>query len=76
MLEQHDDIFAELPEHRTKISQLMRDNRKFALLVDDYAMLAKKIFTLEARGAPVGDRVIEDLKKQRLHLKDQIFAAL
>ena len=72
MLQQHDDIFAEFPEHKLKISALMRDDQHFATLVNDYAMLDKTVFGLEARGTPVDDRVIEDLKKQRLHLKDQI----
>lgn len=76
MLEHHDNVLAEFPEHKEKISHLIRDDHKFAILVKDYALLDKKVFGLEAQGTPVGDHVIEDLKKQRLHLKDQIFASL
>lgn len=76
MLEHHDNLFAEFPEHKEKISRLLHEDHKFAIMVKDYAMLDKKVFGLEAAGSPVEDHVIEDLKKQRLHLKDQIFAAL
>lgn len=76
MLEQHDDVFAEFPEHKEKIADLLQNDRHFALLVKDYALVDKKVFGLEAQGTPVDDRVIEDLKKQRLHLKDQISALL
>ena len=54
----------------------MHDDHHFAILVKDYAMLDRTVFGLEERGTPVDDHVIEDLKKQRLHLKDQIFASL
>lgn len=76
MLEQHDNLLAEFPEHRAKISALIAEDRRFASLVKDYSMLDKKVFSLEAAGTPVTDTVIEDLKKQRLHLKDRIHAAL
>ena len=76
MLEHHDDVFAEFPDHKEKIAKLMHDDHHFAILVKDYAMLDRTVFGLEERGTPVDDHVIEDLKKQRLHLKDQIFASL
>lgn len=76
MLEHHDDVFTEFPEYKDKIAGMLRDDRRFALLVDDYALVDRQVFGLESRGAPVGGRVIEDLKKQRLHLKDRICAAL
>lgn len=76
MLQHHDDLFAEFPDRKERISHLIGEDPRFARLVEDYAMLDRKVFELESKGTPVTDHSIEDLKKQRLALKDQIFNAL
>lgn len=76
MLQHHDDVYAEFPDCKDKIDRLLRESRRFAQLIDDYARVDQNVFGLESKGAPVGGHVIEDLKKQRLHLKDRIQASL
>lgn len=75
MLERH-SILSEFPEHRDRIVSRIGADAAFAKLVNDYSRLDSEVYALEASGTPVNDAVIEDLKKRRLRLKDNIHRAL
>jgi len=72
----HHDLAHEFSEHREKIHLLKMENAHFAKLFDEYDALTKEVERLESERIPVGDEVFEDLKKQRLLLKDQLYAML
>jgi uncharacterized protein len=72
----HHDLVHELPEHREKIHQMKLENSHFAKLFDEYHQVNSEVLRLEAENIPVTDEAFEMLKKQRLHLKDQLYSLL
>jgi len=64
------------PEYRDLISQLKTTDHHFIHLFDKHNMLDQKIQNLEARIEKATDIEIEVLKKEKLHLKDEIFNLL
>lgn len=76
MTETHHDIHHEFPEFRERIIALKTSDSHFHKLAEDYGQLTHEIEKLERAGNPDSDEHIEGLKKNRLHLKDQIFHIL
>lgn len=70
------ELAEEFPELKDKIHELKISNAHFAKLADEYHTLNREVHRVEAAGINVGDDTFEDLKKQRLALKDQIYAML
>lgn len=66
------------PEHRDLISQLKTSDLHFRHLFDQHNDLDQKIRNLEEHvdHAHARPEEIEDLKKQKLHLKDQLHLIL
>ena len=71
--EAHDPI-SEFPEFRAKIENLRTSDTAFAELMTEYDQLDSRIRRIEEPGQRVADQTLEDLKKQRLKLKDRLFA--
>lgn len=71
------DLHSEFPQHAQGIHDLKVSNHHFAKLFASYDAVNKQIrgVELEATRA-ITDEALEDLKKQRLHLKDQIYTML
>lgn len=76
MTVEHHDLIHEFPEHKERIHQLKMDDAHFAKLFDEYNDLTNRIEVLENNEVPVTDESLEDLKKQRLRLKDELYAML
>lgn len=76
MLGESHDLMHEFPEFKEKIREMRQNDTAFALLMDDYDQLDARIRDLEGLGSPVADETIEDLKKRRVGLKDQLYALL
>lgn len=74
-LDRH-DLAHEFAEHGEKIHRLKIDNAHFAQQFAAYASLSREIVRLEASSVAVADETLEDVKKQRLQLKDQLYAML
>jgi uncharacterized protein YdcH (DUF465 family) len=72
----HHDLVSELPEYRDQIHQLKTSNAHFAKLFDEYHVVNREVLRLEAENVPVADEAFEALKKQRLGLKDELYAIL
>jgi len=72
----HHDLVHELPEFKDKIHQLKLGNSHFSKLFDEYHEVNSEVLRLEAENIPVTDEAFEALKKQRLQLKDQLYAIL
>lgn len=64
------------PEHRDLITRLKTEDAHFARLFNAHNELDQRIQNMEARIEPSTPTEIETLKKEKLHLKDQIAAIL
>lgn len=76
MIEKHHDLHHEFPEFRDKIIQLKSSDRHFHRIADEYSALTHEIEKQEQAGSLQTDAHMEELKKKRLALKDEIFHAL
>jgi uncharacterized protein YdcH (DUF465 family) len=64
------------PEYRELISQLKQHDRHFQHLFDQHNELDQKIRNMEQHILPGTPEEIESLKKEKLHLKDQLYQVL
>jgi len=74
-LQQH-DLHHEFPEFKDTIHLLKTSNLHFAKLFDEYHRVNKDIRRIEENEEPVTDAALEDMKKQRLKLKDELHTML
>lgn len=70
------DIVHEFPQLKDKIHTLKTTNHHFARLYTEYDALNHEIAKVETGGAVMMDEALEDLKKKRLKLKDEIVKML
>jgi uncharacterized protein len=64
------------PEYRELISKLKTSDRHFSHLFDKHNDLDATILRMESHKEPATPEEIETLKKEKLLLKDQIYATL
>lgn len=64
------------PEFRDQISILKTQDAHFARLFSRHNDLDQEIKNMEAGVVPADGTTIEVLKKEKLHLKDQLYAIL
>lgn len=76
MLGEPHDLMSEFPEFRDRIEVLRSNDGGFARLMTEYDQLDARIRRIEEFGQRIADRTIEELKKQRLSLKDRLHARL
>ncbi|MDR2186807.1 MAG: YdcH family protein [Azonexus sp.] len=72
----HHDLYQEFPEMRDAIDALKAGNALFARLFFSYNRLTGKVEDLEEHDMPIADFTLEDMKKQRLKLKDELYHIL
>lgn len=70
------DIVHEFPQLKDKIHTLKTTNHHFARLYTEYDALNHEVAKVETGGAVMIDEALEDLKKKRLKLKDEIVQML
>jgi uncharacterized protein len=70
------DLIHELPEFRQKIHYLKLSNVHFARLFSEYHAKDHEIHRIETGAEVSSDEHLEECKKERLHLKDQLFEML
>ncbi len=73
---EHHDLRHEFPEMVDAIDALKAGNAHFARLMGSYNRLTGKVEDLEEHDMPVSDFTIEDMKKQRVKLKDELYHML
>jgi uncharacterized protein YdcH (DUF465 family) len=73
---EHHDLYSEFPDMRDAIDALRGINGHFAGLFDRYNRLTGKVEDLEEHDMPVADFTLEDMKKMRVKLKDEIYQLL
>ncbi|MGR8935174.1 MAG: YdcH family protein [Gammaproteobacteria bacterium] len=76
MLGEKHDLIHEFPEHRERIHELKTSNMHFSKLFDEYHELEHAIRRIEMEVEAHSDEYIENLKKQRLQLKDALYGML
>jgi hypothetical protein len=76
MLHEHYDFAQEYPEYKDKIHTLKMNNRHFLKLFDEHHEVNKEILRIEKGVEAASDARLEDLKKKRLHLSDEMVGML
>lgn len=72
----HHGLHSEFPEFNDAIHVLKSGNAHFSKLFASYHRLTGKVEDLEAHDMPVADFTMEDMKKQRVQLKDELYHML
>ncbi len=73
---EHHDLHHEFPEFSDAIHTLKTQHNHFARLFDEYHHVTKEVESIEEADVPVGDFTIEELKKKRIKLKDDLYHML
>jgi uncharacterized protein YdcH (DUF465 family) len=76
MLGEKHDLIHELPEHKERIHELKTSNSHFAKLFDKYHDVDHQVRRIEEGIETPSDEFTEELKKERLHLKDELFSMI
>lgn len=66
------ELREEFPEAVTVIDALIESDRDFARLASNYDEVNRAIYRIESEEEPTSDERLEELKKERLNLKDKI----
>lgn len=74
-IEKH-DLLHEFPQFRDQIHQLKMENGHFAKMFEQYHDLDHEVRRIEEGVETTSDGYLEDLKKKRLHLKDEMYTML
>jgi len=76
MILQKHDLHHEFPEFNDEIHHLKMNDNHFARLFTDYHEVNQEVHRIEQGVENTSDEYIEQRKKQRLNLKDQLFTML
>lgn len=68
-------LAVEFPELAASFQKLAQDNGHFAKLMQEYTDLDQQITADEEDVRVLEDEVLENLKKQRMAIKDQLYQA-
>ncbi|MEW5424237.1 YdcH family protein [Amorphus sp. 3PC139-8] len=70
------ELAEEFPEHVEKMHRLKAENAHFAKLFDEYHEVNRAIHRAETDVEPTDDAHMEEMRKSRMALKDEIYALL
>jgi uncharacterized protein len=70
------ELIAEFPEYAAKISALKTSEPHFARLYEEYHEINRAVHRAETNIEPTDDLHMEEMRKQRLKLKDALYAML
>ncbi|WP_300449968.1 DUF465 domain-containing protein [Accumulibacter sp.] len=73
---EHHDLHHEFPEYLDVIHTLKTSSEQFGSMYDEYHNLTREVERLEEEDLPVDDFTIENMKKHRVRLKDQMYRML
>ena len=69
----HHELRQEFPEMKEAIDALCKGNPMFVRLYATYQRLTGRVEDLEEHDMPVDDFTLEDMKKQRIKIKDDLY---
>ena len=70
------ELAAEFPELKDRIHELKLSDAHFQRLFEEYHSVNREVHRVEAAGLNISDEHYEELKKQRMTLKDQLYQML
>jgi len=70
------ELAEEFPEHAAKMHELKQSDAHFAKLSDAYHDVNRAIHRAETNIEPTDDLHMEQMRKERLKLKDEIYGKL
>lgn len=70
------ELHEEFPEHAAKITALKTSDAHFARLAEKYHEVNRAVHRAETLVEPIEDLAMDTLRKQRMKLKDEIYAML
>ena len=70
------DLKHEFPELEEKIHEFKVSNNHFRKLFDEYHEINNEIHRIETGAEATSDEVLNELRKKRLHLKDELYTIL
>lgn len=73
---QNHDLKHEFPELEDKIHALKMSNNHFKKLFDEYHELNNEIHRVETGAESTSDEFLTQLRKKRVHLKDELYQML
>ncbi len=73
MLHEKHDLIHELPEHRDTIRHLKMNSTRFSRLFGEYHEVNREVLRIETEVEASSDIYLEDKKKLRLKLKDELY---
>jgi uncharacterized protein YdcH (DUF465 family) len=73
MLNEKHDLAHEFPQYRETIRQLKAGNHHFCRLFDEYHEVDHEVLRIETGIENSSDEYLDERKKMRLHLKDELF---
>jgi uncharacterized protein YdcH (DUF465 family) len=76
MLGEKHDLLHEFPEYKDKIHELKLTDEHFAQLFAEYHEIEHEVRRIEENIETTSDDYLEERKKRRLYLKDQLFEML
>ena len=76
MLGEKHDLVHEFPEHKERIHELKMSDKHFEHLHSKYEDLNKEIIKIEENRITPSDEYTEELKVERLHLKDELLSII
>ena len=76
MLGEKHDLIHEFPEYKDKIHELKTTDQHFARLFEEYHDLEHEVRRIEEGVETTSDEYLEERKKIKLSLKDQLFEML
>ncbi len=76
MVLEHHDLAHEFPEYKDQIHTLKTHNAHFAKLFDEYHQADREVRRMEQGVELATDDELENMKKLRLSLKDQLYSML
>lgn len=70
---EHHDLHHDFPNLVDEIHALKTESHHFSRLFDDYHHVTKEVERLEEENIPVDDFTLEEMKKKRIKLKDELY---
>ncbi len=75
MIKKH-QLTNDFPEFETKINDLKVNNAHFKKLFETYDELDHEIYRIESDAEPASDEALNNLRLERVKLKDEIYTFL
>ncbi len=72
----HHDVALDFPEHLGRLEHLNASNSDFSRLFEQYREVSAELHDIEAKIEMPAPAYVEELKKRRTHLRDEIHHVL